>query len=124
MTAGLTIEKLLLIGLIAAMLIGPTRLPAYAATLAAWVRQGKEVARGFADRARDELGPEVNDVDWRALDPRQYDPRQIIRRALLEDPDPPAVTTRPLSPEDDDVARSPAGAVDATHAPHAPEQKR
>ena len=25
------------------------------------------------------------DVDWRKLDPRQYDPRTIVRQALLED---------------------------------------
>jgi len=85
MTFGLTIEKLLMIAFIAAMLIGPTRLPGYAATLGRWVRQGKDVARGLADRAREELGPEVDDVDWRALDPRQYDPRRIVRQALFEE---------------------------------------
>jgi len=95
MTFGLTIEKLLLIGFIAAMVIGPTRLPLYAETLGRWVRQGKEMARGLADRAREELGPDVTDVDWRALDPRQYDPRRIVRQALLDDPPP---STQPVEP--------------------------
>ena len=85
MTFGLTIEKLLMIAFIAAMLIGPTRLPVYAATLGRWVRQGKEIARGLSERAREELGPEVADVDWRALDPRQYDPRRIVRQALFDE---------------------------------------
>jgi sec-independent protein translocase protein TatB len=33
---------------------------------------------------RDELGPDYDDVDWKKLDPRQYDPRRIIREALTE----------------------------------------
>ena len=36
----------------------------------------------------EELADEVGDVDWAALDPRKYDPRRIVRDALLED-DPP-----------------------------------
>ena len=39
-------------------------------------------------RVDEELGQEFNDVDWAALDPRQYDPRRIVRDALLDD-DPP-----------------------------------
>jgi sec-independent protein translocase protein TatB len=32
------------------------------------------------------LGPDFDDMDWKKLDPRQYDPRRIIREALKEDP--------------------------------------
>lgn len=39
---------------------------------------------------KDEMGDEFDDVDWRQLDPRQYDPRRIIREALLDDPPVPA----------------------------------
>lgn len=28
------------------------------------------------------MGPAFEDVDWRQLDPRQYDPRRIVREAL------------------------------------------
>jgi len=35
---------------------------------------------------RDEMGDDFDDVDWRKLDPRQYDPRRIIRDALLDSP--------------------------------------
>jgi sec-independent protein translocase protein TatB len=36
------------------------------------------------------MGPEFSDVDWRAYDPRQYDPRRIVREALASpDPDIP-----------------------------------
>ncbi len=39
---------------------------------------------------REELGPDFDDMDWKKLDPRQYDPRRIIREALQESPDTPA----------------------------------
>ncbi|TFD82230.1 sec-independent translocase [Cryobacterium fucosi] len=82
---GLTFEKILLIGLVAVFLLGPEKLPHYAAQLARLVRQLREMANGAKDRMRDEMGPEFDDVDWKKLDPRQYDPRRIIREALIDD---------------------------------------
>jgi sec-independent protein translocase protein TatB len=82
---GLTFEKLLLIGVIAVFLLGPERLPGYAAKLAQLVRTVRDMANGAKDRMRDEMGPDFDDVDWKKLDPRQYDPRRIIREALLDD---------------------------------------
>ena len=89
---GLTFEKLLLIGIIAVFLLGPERLPHYAAQLARLVRSLRDMANGAKDRMRDEMGPDFDDVDWKKLDPRQYDPRRIIREALTDEPAPP---TRP-----------------------------
>jgi sec-independent protein translocase protein TatB len=82
---GLTFEKLLIIGVIAAFLIGPERLPLYAGKLGEFVRSMRNFANGAKERMRDEMGPEFDDVDWKKLDPRQYDPRRIIRAALLDD---------------------------------------
>ena len=45
------------------------------------------MANGAKERLREEMGPDFDDVDWKKLDPRQYDPRRIIREALLEDSD-------------------------------------
>lgn len=87
MIFGLTIEKLVVIGVIAALLVGPDRLPRYAAMLAQLVSRGRELLGTARERMKDELG---DDVDWRTLDPRQYDPRRIIREALLDDVPPPA----------------------------------
>lgn len=89
MQFGITFEKLLLIGLIAVLLVGPERLPRYAESAARLARRAGELLRDARTRVRDEMGPEIDDVDWRKLDPRQYDPRRIIRDALFEDPDPP-----------------------------------
>lgn len=82
---GLTIDKILVILVIAMFVIGPDRLPVYAKKLGEFVRGFKRVADGAKDRLRDEMGPEFDDVNWKQLDPRQYDPRRIIRDALVED---------------------------------------
>ena len=37
------------------------------------------------EKVVEDLGPEVADIDWKTLDPRQYDPRKIIRDALAEE---------------------------------------
>lgn len=86
MTFGLTFEKMLLIGLIAVLIIGPERLPRAAEGFSRMVRKAGEYLRATKSRVRDEMGPEIDDVDWRKLDPRQYDPRRIIRDALMEEP--------------------------------------
>lgn len=82
---GLTFEKILLIGIVAVFLLGPERLPHYAAQLARLVKQLRNLANGAKDRMRDEMGPDFDDVDWKKLDPRQYDPRRIIREALTDE---------------------------------------
>ena len=86
---GLTIDKLLVILVIALFVLGPERLPVYAQKLGELVRGLRKMASGAKDRMRDEMGPEFDEVDWKQLDPRQYDPRRIIRDALLEDENTP-----------------------------------
>ena len=93
---GLTFEKLLVIGIIAVFLLGPERLPYYAAQFARLVRSLRDMANGARERLREEMGPEFDDVDWKKLDPRQYDPRRIIREALLdEEPAAPPPVVKP-----------------------------
>lgn len=92
MIFGLTIEKLLLIGLVAALILGPERLPRYAESLAGLTRRTRDWLATARTRVRDEMGEDFDDVDWRTLDPRQYDPRRIIREALLDDA--PVTTVR------------------------------
>lgn len=101
---GLTIEKLLLIGVVAAFVVGPERLPRYAEALANLTKRAREWLTTARTRVRDEMGADFDDVDWRQLDPRQYDPRRIIREALLDDapvpqkPAPAASTPQPQRP--------------------------
>lgn len=106
---GLTIEKLLLIGLIAALIVGPERLPRYAESLATFTRRARDWISSAKTRVREEMGEDFDDVDWRTLDPRQYDPRRIIREALLDDA--PVPTVR---------AAQAGAAIAATGTPQAP----
>ncbi|MEQ1737407.1 MAG: Sec-independent protein translocase TatB [Rhodoglobus sp.] len=97
MSFGLTFDKLLLIGIIAVFLLGPERLPYYASQLARLVRKLRDFANGAKDRMREEMGPDFDEIDWKKLDPRQYDPRRIIREALTEDA--PVKVTPPVKPQ-------------------------
>lgn len=98
---GLGFEKLLVIGLIALFLVGPERLPDYAARLARFVRAARRMLDDAKDRVRDELGPDFDEEEWRKLDPRQYDPRRIIREALLE-PSEPRYSDDPAPADEDE----------------------
>src|ERR1700709_2074223 len=85
MFLGLTFDKVVIIAIVAVFVLGPERMPGYAAQLARLVKSVRTMATGAKDRLRDEMGPDFDDVDWKKLDPRQYDPRRIIREALLDD---------------------------------------
>nr|WP_220479824.1 Sec-independent protein translocase TatB [Curtobacterium pusillum] len=74
----------MVIGIIGVLLLGPQRLPMYAQKLAEFVKAVRRFADTAKDRMREEMGPEFDEVDWQKLDPRQYDPRRIIRDALLD----------------------------------------
>lgn len=77
-------EAVILI-VLAFVLIGPDRLPEYAAKLGRGVRQLRQLAEGAKVQLREQMGPEFDDIDWAAYDPRQYDPRRIVREALASD---------------------------------------
>jgi sec-independent protein translocase protein TatB len=82
---GLTFDKLVLIAILAVFLVGPERVPHYARRLADLVRSLRDFTDSAKVRLRQELGPEVDEIDWKKLDPRQYDPRRIVREALSDD---------------------------------------
>jgi len=103
---GLTLDKLIVIGIIAAIIIGPERLPHYAEKLASLVTTVRAFLDSAKARAAEELGPEFDPAEWRKLDPRQYDPRRIVQEALAVDPAPPvdsepAVDPAPAEPASD-----------------------
>ena len=85
---GLSGEKLLILGIIAVFVLGPERLPQYAQQLARLIKSLRRMAEGAKDQLSSELGEGFEDLDWKKLDPRQYDPRRIIREALTEDLEP------------------------------------
>ncbi|QZN87395.1 twin-arginine translocase TatA/TatE family subunit [Cellulomonas sp. C5510] len=85
--------ELLVILLVAVIVIGPSRLPRYAEQLARLTKQARHYLQDARTRVDSELGDEVKDIDWEALDPRRYDPRRIVREALL-DPEPGTASSR------------------------------
>ncbi|SDO62451.1 hypothetical protein SAMN04487848_1760 [Microbacterium sp. ru370.1] len=115
---GLTFEKLLLVGLIAAVILGPQRLPVVVARVSG-LRRTVDAARV---RAADEIGIPADAPQWRALDPRQYDPRRIIAEALAAPPRPasapPGPASVPAAPAP--VERAPVAPDPAASAPVAP----
>ncbi|MCG2799706.1 MAG: Sec-independent protein translocase TatB [Cellulomonas sp.] len=108
---GINGGEFLILLVIAAIVIGPERLPGYAEQLASFVRRGRVLLRDTRERVTSEFGDAGNDLDWEALDPRRYDPRRIVREALAED-----LAAPPTRPVRRATAATAAGAAAATAA--------
>ncbi|MFC5380661.1 twin-arginine translocase TatA/TatE family subunit [Aquipuribacter nitratireducens] len=94
--------EFLVIALVAMLLLGPDRLPELARQAARLVRRARDFATGASAQMKDEIGVDLDRVDWRRYDPRQYHPRRIVRNALSDVWD------------DDDTAAARPGATAAT----------
>jgi len=108
--------ELVVILLVVALVVGPDRLPAYARQLGQFVRAVRDQVRSVRSRVDEEVQAELGDVDWSALDPRRYDPRRIVREALLDEPAP--ATGRTAAPRST-VRAAADGGPRTTPAPHA-----
>lgn len=99
---GISAPEFIVLLAVAAVVLGPERMPQYAAQLGRLVRELRRMAQGASAQVRNEMGPEFDDIDWRKFDPRQYDPRRIVREALSDsfDPDDP-LGLRELRDDDD-----------------------
>lgn len=62
--------------LVVLLVVGPDKLPEIAAQVARWLRTAREFVTVAKERVQEEIG---DDVDLAALDPRQYDPRRMLR---------------------------------------------
>jgi sec-independent protein translocase protein TatB len=78
---GINPGEFALLALVAILVIGPERLPAYSRQLREWVVRGRQMWQQSKQQIQAEVG---DDIDWKSLDPRQYDPRRIVREALYE----------------------------------------
>lgn len=103
---GLTFDKLIVIGIIAVVVIGPQRLPEYAERLARLARTVRDVCETARRRTEAELGVPIEPTDWQAQ-VQQYDPRRIIREALQDADSPgpqPVVDQSPPASTDADAS--------------------
>ncbi|MBU4213893.1 MAG: Sec-independent protein translocase TatB [Actinobacteria bacterium] len=116
---GINGGEFLILLVIAAIVIGPERLPGYAEQLASFVRRGRVLLRDTRERVSSEFGDAGNDLDWEALDPRRYDPRRIVREALAEDLTAPAArpVPRPATTAATTAAAAPGAAAAAAAEP-------
>ena len=93
--------ELIVLAMVAVVVLGPERLPVYAAKLARAVRQVRTLAEGARSQLKEQLGPDFDDVNWRQYDLRQYDPRRIVREALMDPAEPAAqAEARVWAPEE------------------------
>jgi len=109
---GINTPELLIIVVVAVLVIGPKRLPDYVEKLKNLIREVRRMASGARETIKEEAGVDIDEIDWKKLDPRQYDPRRIIREALLDDDDiaafqsvkgAPAAALATILGKDDDV---------------------
>ncbi len=108
---GINGSELVVLAIIAVVVLGPERLPEYAAQLARLVKGLRRMATDAREQLREEVGPELDEVDWRKLDPRQYDPRRIIKDALLDDIEDVFKPVSPGAPKSVTAAAVPATAA-------------
>lgn len=82
---GINGGEFVVLAILAVVILGPEKLPEYAKKLANLVKELRRMANGAREQLREEVGDEVADMDWSKLDPRQYDPRRIIKEALVDE---------------------------------------
>ena len=70
---------MLVIAVLALLLLGPDKLPQYAAEAARFIRQLRNMANEARTEVTRELGPELEGLNLRELDPRA-----LVRRHLLD----------------------------------------
>lgn len=93
---GVGLPEFLVIFVVAILVFGPDRLPEFARQAGRFLRQVRQFTQAARDDLRSELGPEFADLELTDLDPRQI-VRKHILEAMDEDPDEEASTV-PVRP--------------------------
>ncbi len=114
---GINGPEFILLLIIGVLVIGPQRLPEYTQKLANLVKEVRRMANGAREQIKEEVGIDIDDVDWKKYDPRQYDPRRTIKEALLDDDTKPVSAGAPAA-----VAAVSGAAAAAESAPARPER--
>jgi sec-independent protein translocase protein TatB len=86
--------ELLALAVLALLVLGPEKLPEYAAEAARFIRQLRKMANEARTEVTRELGPELEGLDLRDLNPRS-----LVRKHLLDG----------LDDDDDDDTPQPRG---------------
>lgn len=78
--------EIMVLLIVALFIFGPDRLPSIARDAAGAMQKVRGFVTGARAQIREELGDEFADIDLRSLNPREF-----VRRQLLEDDPPPLV---------------------------------
>lgn len=105
---GLSFEKVVVLGVLAGLLLGPERLARIVSEGTRMLTQLRRRTDDARDAIRAELDPEFVDIDWQRLDPRRYDPRRIIADALLASPETAVRAASSPGPALDPLGAAPA----------------
>jgi sec-independent protein translocase protein TatB len=70
--------ELVVLGVLAMLLLGPEKLPKYAAEAARMLRTVRGMAANAQSEVRRELGPEFNDISLDDLNPRKFVTKQVL----------------------------------------------
>lgn len=89
----LSITKLLVLAVLALVIFGPDQLPRIASQAGRMLRDLRRMAEGAKADLQENLGPEFADFDINDLNPRNF-----VRKHLLEDPEEPDIAGEPDSP--------------------------
>jgi sec-independent protein translocase protein TatB len=90
--------EILMIGVVGVIVFGPDKLPDIAKQAGSFIR----TVRRMAENAKNDLGREIGE-DFSGLQLRDLDPRELVRKSILDDADvSPGVTkaTRELRPDE------------------------
>lgn len=101
---GISGPELVVIALVAVIIIGPTRLPEYTRTLIDWIKGLRRFVDSSKETMEKDMGVSMDEL--RKYDPRQYDPRRIVREAWDD-------TTDGLLPDAKDLLPAAAGGAAA-----------
>lgn len=86
---GVGLPELAVIAFVAVLVVGPEKLPDLARQAGRMLRQLRNLANVARDELREELGPDYADLELRDLDPREI-VRKHVLEAMEEDDDAPA----------------------------------
>ena len=87
---GVGLPELAVIAFVAVLVVGPEKIPDLAKQAGRMLRQLRNLANVARDELRDELGPDYADLELRDLDPREIVRKHVLEAMDDEDEDRPA----------------------------------
>ncbi len=87
---GVGLPELAVIAFVAVLVVGPEKIPDLARQAGRMLRQLRNLANVARDELRDELGPDYADLELRDLDPREIVRKHVLEAMEDEDEDGPS----------------------------------